>query len=111
APTWITRGLLLRTRSGRRKSGVSGATWFSVVRPDVLTRSTVFTEPGTYCGWLKALKKSARNWIDLDSPNRKFLNSEMSKLLIHGSANVLRPMLDSAPFPVWMSRAFELTAR
>src|ERR1041385_3824392 len=106
----MTRGLLLNTLLGLRKSVVKGATWFKVVRPVVPTGSTVFTEPGTYCGWLKALKKSARTCKYFPSVKWKFLKTEMSKLLIAGKRNVLRPIFETAPFPVWMYFAFGFTA-
>ena len=44
------------------------------------------------------------------SPNLKFLNSEMSKLLIGANKNVLRPMFETAPLPAWMYFAFGLIA-
>ena len=44
-------------------------------------------------GWLKMLKNSPRICIVTLSPNRMFLNNDMSKLMKSGPRNIFRPKL------------------
>src|ERR1051326_2549031 len=79
--------------------------------PVMLVSSAPLTEPGVHCGWLKAFRKSARNWKNLPSVMWKFLKTERSRLRMPGSGTVLRPALESAPAPAWMYCAFGLLTR